>query len=144
MSRWAKVGCAVDFSESSRAAMADAADLAKRYGAELVLIHVLESPEGALDMPAPEAARASRHELERKLESWRSEAARLCDREVSARVLEGPVAEEVTRAAREGGLDLLVCGTHGRRGPRRFVVGSVAERLVRLAHCPVLVVRRPA
>jgi len=142
MSRWAKIGCAVDFSESSRAALVEAADLAKRCGAELLLIHVSETPEAALDMPTPEAGRAGQLELERKLEGWRAEAARLSGGEVSSEVAVGPAADEIARLARDRGADLVVCGSHGRRGLRRLAVGSVAERLVRVAPCPVLVVRR--
>ncbi|HVP66754.1 MAG TPA: universal stress protein [Anaeromyxobacteraceae bacterium] len=142
MAHWRKVGCAVDFSETSRAAMEEAADLAKGSEAELLLIHAFEIPGAPADMPPPpDSGRATRVELERKLEAWRAEAARRSGGAATAVVVEGAPADEVARCARERGVDLLVVGTHGRRGLRHLVIGSVAERLVRVAHCPVLVVR---
>jgi nucleotide-binding universal stress UspA family protein len=123
--------------------MEEAADLASRSEAELVLIHVFEPPEAPTDMPPPpESLKATRTDLERKLEGWKSEAVRLSGRPVAAEVVEGSAADEISRAAQERGVDLLVVGTHGRRGLRHLLIGSVAERLVRVAHCPVLVVRR--
>lgn len=58
-------------------------------------------------------------------------------------VREGPVVQSITAAATEQGADLLIVGSHGRRGIRRFVLGSVAESIVRSAPIPVMVVRRP-
>jgi len=140
---WKRIGCAVDFSETSRAAMEEAAGLARGTGAELLLLHVYEVPDAPVDMPpAPATVEANRAELSRKLEGWRAEAARLAGGPVEAQVVPGPAAAEIVRVARERGVDLLVTGTHGRRGLRHMVVGSVAEAVVRMAHCPVLVVRR--
>jgi nucleotide-binding universal stress UspA family protein len=56
-------------------------------------------------------------------------------------VIPGVAAEEICRFAREDGFDLVVVGTHGRTGIRHFMLGSVAEKVVREAHSPVLVVR---
>jgi nucleotide-binding universal stress UspA family protein len=82
-------------------------------------------------------------ELERKLETWRAEAERRVGSKVEARVLPGLPAAEVARLALEGSFDLVVVATHGRRGVKRVLLGSVAERIVRDAPCTVLVVRSP-
>ena len=66
---------------------------------------------------------------------------RAAETELVRHVLVGPAAEEIARVARSADADLIVVGTHGRRGVKRLVLGSVAERLVREASCPVLVIR---
>jgi universal stress protein A len=143
MSAWKKICCAVDFSEPSRLALERAAALAKRDGADLLLVHVYEVPQpagellvAAVDLTGPAAA-----EAERKMLAWVEEAARRRGAPVRTRILAGQPALEVTQAAREAGCDLVVVGTHGRSGVKRLVLGSVAERIVREAHCDVLVVR---
>jgi nucleotide-binding universal stress UspA family protein len=57
--------------------------------------------------------------------------------------LQGWAAGEITQFAKEGGFDLIVMGTHGRSGLKHLLLGSVAERVVRTAPCPVLTVRKP-
>jgi nucleotide-binding universal stress UspA family protein len=64
--------------------------------------------------------------------------------QVRSVVLAGNPSDEITRVAEEEGVDLIVIATHGHTGWRRFVFGSVAERVVRLAPCPVLTVPEPA
>lgn len=143
MATWKRICCAVDFSEPSRLALARAADLARRDDAELLLVHVYEVPQpagellvAAVDLTGPVAA-----EAEKSLRPWIGEAVRLRGAPVKSRVLAGQPALEVTQAAVEAGCDLVVVGTHGRTGVKRLVLGSVAERIVREAHCDVLVVR---
>ncbi len=144
MSEWKKIGCAVDFSDPSRLALDEAVEQARRTGAELVLVHVHvpppANPADVIVSPA-EIARMSADEMERTLAGWRADAEKLLGRAVSAAALVGDPAGEVVRWAREHGPDLLVLGTHGRTGIRRFILGSVAERVLREAPCPVLVVR---
>ena len=60
---------------------------------------------------------------------------------ISSEAVQGAPATEICRVAKEGGHDLIVIGTHGRTGVARFLLGSVAERVVREAPCPVLVAR---
>ncbi|HWM86759.1 MAG TPA: universal stress protein, partial [Kofleriaceae bacterium] len=64
-------------------------------------------------------------------------------REVGTNISQGVPFAEVVREAREGGFDLIVMGTHGRTGLRHALIGSVAEKVVRKAPCPVLTVRPP-
>jgi nucleotide-binding universal stress UspA family protein len=145
MAEWRKICCPVDFSEPARQAFDEAIDLACRLGAELIVAHVqvplapaatdvLVSSRGVLEAEGVEEAR--------ELDAWRTEAQERLNAPVSASVLVGDPAAEIAKLAGEHGVDLIVMGTHGRTGFRHFVLGSVAERVVRLAPCPVLVVRR--
>jgi nucleotide-binding universal stress UspA family protein len=143
MTEWKRICCAVDFEEPSRAAMAQAADLAARLEAELTLVHALAPPtEAASDVLVSSRglARAEADEHEATLARWRADAERRVGRPVPARVLWGEPTEEIVRYAREQRCDVLVLGTHGRTGMSRLVLGSVAERVARRAPCPVLVV----
>jgi nucleotide-binding universal stress UspA family protein len=138
---WKRIGCAVDFSEGSRPALHEATDLARRFEAELLLLHAEDLP-GVTDIPPPESVVAStRSELQGRLEDCRSEVETVLGRPVRASLLPGAAAPAIARAAGEERLDLLVTGSHGRRGFRHLVLGSVAERLVHLSPCAVLVVR---
>jgi len=142
MADWRRIGCAVDFSDGSVLALAEAEALASRFGAELVLLHVVEWPAGS-DVPPPDSVvEATRQAHAQKLEAWRVRAAQAVGRPVEVALLDGPAAPEIARAASDRKLDLLVTGTHGRKGFRHLVLGSVAERLVHLAPCSVLVVRK--
>jgi universal stress protein A len=147
MSQYRKICCPVDFSEASRLAMHEAADLAHCLGAELALVHVVPP----VSAPVAEAVLAppARHGEEEPdapqlLAAWEREAEAFAGRAVQTGLSSGRVGPEILRYAREGGFDLLVVGSHGRTGVRHLVLGSVAEELVRTAPCPVLVVRRSA
>jgi nucleotide-binding universal stress UspA family protein len=144
MSEWKRIGCGVDFSDPARAALEEAVEQARRTGAELVLVHVHvpppASPADVIVSPA-ELTRMAADEMQRTLEGWRADAEARLGRAVSVRSLVGDPAGELVRWAREHGADLLVLGTHGRTGIRRFILGSVAERVLREAPCPVLVAR---
>lgn len=140
-----KILCAVDFSESSRFATDAAADLARRFGAELTLVHVREpplSPEEQLHA-ARDLAESDRREMQAKLEAWRMETERLAGTPVKAILVHGASAPEIVATARNEHFDLLVTGTHSRKGIRRMLLGSVAERIVREAPCAVFVARAP-
>jgi nucleotide-binding universal stress UspA family protein len=140
MTGWRRICCAVDFSDPSRSALNEAADLARRFRAELTVIHVHEDPglvSAALDVP-PEPLRRAAADLEPKLAAWRAGAQLAATHPVHSAMLVGAPAAEILRFVARESFDLLVVATHGRTGP---VLGSVAERVVRDATCPVLVVR---
>ena len=143
MASWTKICCPIDFSETSRVALEEASELARRYQGELALLHVFEPPVATTDLMVapPEMFEQTAKDLERKLELWKGEAEQRGAKAVRALVVTGAAATETVRFAREGGYDLVVMGTHGRRGLRHLVLGSVAERVVREAPCAVLVVR---
>jgi nucleotide-binding universal stress UspA family protein len=83
-------------------------------------------------------------QAEKHLEEWRGEAVRLAGPGVRTQKAIGEPAAEIVSFARSAGVDLVVVGTHGRTGLEHALMGSVAERVVRRAHCPVLTVRPPA
>lgn len=138
---WKNVCCAVDFGDPSRAALEQAADLARFLGAELTIVHVTPPPPTvpADVLAATTGAVAPAVEEAEALETWRAEAELRAGKSVRARLLGGDPAREIVRLVGEDGFDLVVVGTHGRTGLRRAVMGSVAERIVREAPCAVLV-----
>ena len=141
--RYAKILCPVDFSEASHEALVAAADLARTHESLLTLVHVYELspfafPEIAL---RPEIVDDLIKTSVTSLNRWAKEAEGLGARRVETTSLEGIPWNAIVKLAREGQADLVVMSTHGRTGLRHALVGSVAERVVRHAPCPVLVVR---
>lgn len=134
----------VDFSESSTRTARYAVALARRLGATLHLVHVVDVP--ALASPPRFDAATATSPGERRYQEGRTRmaslAATLDMREgMSTDVRMGPVAEGITQAAVDYGADLVIMATHGRTGLSHLLMGSVAERVIRTARCPVLVVR---
>jgi universal stress protein A len=140
---WKRICCAVDFGHPSRVAMEAAADIAKRFEAELTLVHVaVPPPRAASDVLVSSRTLAQVQAAEdvETLARWRADAERHVGRPVASQVLSGVPDAEIVRHAIEQRCDLVVVGTHGRRGIPHLLLGSVAERVVRLSPCPVLVV----
>jgi len=127
-----------DFSSYSNQAYFHAVALAENHGATLTVLFVytpdLMASEGPRD---PDASR--RH--------WQSQLEQIrplnTDIPVQHIFLEGDPATEIVRYTRDAGMDLVVMGTHGRTGLDRLLMGSVAEKVMRDAHCSVLVVKLP-
>lgn len=139
-----KILCAVDFSSQARAAVAAAADLAQRYDAALTLVHVFQLP--ATLMPEGmllSAGMVGEHfqAVNGLLDDEKRDAERRGAKAVDTVLVDGIPWREIVVRAKEGGFDLIVVGTHGRTGIGHVLLGSVAERVVRHAHCPVFVVR---
>jgi nucleotide-binding universal stress UspA family protein len=135
--------CAIDHSPSSRQAFGYAIALAKWQSARLSLLEVIE------DAPPPGVSRApksdrvpneTRRALERDLRRVLA-ARRASDVKVEILMRKGKVVQEILAQANASRSDLVVIGTHGRGGVQRLVLGSVAEKVLRLATCPVLTVR---
>lgn len=144
MAPWNLLCCPVDFSRESWIAMQEAADLARRSGGDLVLVHVDDRPatlaaEGSL-APA-ETSSAAALEVERQVGEWAEAARHVVGKAVRFVLLAGTPADEIVRFAREGGHDAIVMGTHGRTGREHLVFGSVAQAVVRDAPCTVVVAR---
>lgn len=147
MKRFNRILVPVDFGPASTAAVACANDLARAFGATVFLLHAVDDP-GATGVWTPEvyvpASEAMRHSLTQQAE-----------RQLQAMIVSGPIAElapqvdvrvgapipVIEEYAGEQRIDLIVMGTHGRKGLAHVLLGSVAERLVRTAPCPVLTVR---
>jgi universal stress protein A len=144
MNGWKNICCAVDFSEHSRAAFRRAVELCHLLEAELTLLHVSTPnfPGGdvlfARGEPADQLAEGP---LQARLDTWREEAEHELGRAVHVEFLAGNAAREIAQYSRRG-TDILVVGTRGPSGLGRLLLGSVAEKVVRDAACPVLVVHR--
>jgi nucleotide-binding universal stress UspA family protein len=137
---------ATDFSDSSQRALDCARAFADAFGSSLHLLNVVSEP---LSEPwqwfSPGAAFLDRVEkLEKDARDRMREMVRANERAARPAVLAavwGEPAEQILKYAQEHAVDLIVCGTHGRRGLDRLAMGSVAEQIVRSASCPVLTTR---
>ena len=136
-----------DFSSPSLVAVDEAASLAHRFGAEVILLYVHEPPYVGPD-PDPYVVSASFRLLfaeRRRLagEQMGSLENRLARRRAKCRAVigEGRPADEIIAAARKQKANLIVMASRGRTGAKRLLLGSVAERVVRGAPCPVLTLR---
>lgn len=142
-----KILVPVDFSDPSRDAMRFACDLAKRYEASVTLLHVYQVPGYALPegyiLAGPETVAELMSAIDKGMAGVKREAEAEGVRDVATSVVQGVAFAEIVRAAREGMIDLIVMGTHGRTGLKHALLGSVAEKVLRKAPCPVLTVRHP-
>lgn len=147
MKTFQRVLVATDFSSASMPAFERAVQLSKASGAQLLIAHAFRE-EGPHEMGYAPAAgyeewrRGVLAAAEKKLEPLVAQAR---GEGVDARplVLAGSPDEAIVEAARREGVDLIVIGTHGRRGAERFFLGSVASRVVTSSECPVMTVRAP-
>jgi nucleotide-binding universal stress UspA family protein len=131
---------ATDFGPASDAALKYGRALAKRFGARMHLLHAAENDflrASVADPHVLKAATARRLE-ERLTAEDRAERSACAVLEVADRP-----CDAITAYAKRARIDLIVMGTHGRTGVSHLLVGSVAERVVRTAPCPVLTVRHP-
>ncbi len=135
---------AVDFSEHSDRALEQAITFAKQFGASIDLLHVFDLPIPIVNpyeiaippgfvQEAEESARTKLEERKRKLETSKIST--------DCHLATAPVSPAICEAAAKHGADLVVIGTHGYTGLRHALLGSVAERVVRNAPCPVLTVK---
>ena len=145
--RFTTILAATDFSAASEQAITYAASLALEFGATLHLVHVVPDPVLAaawseayaydLDMLGERLRRDAERQLAER-------AARIEGIVVTREALLGRPANTIVAIAAGRGADLIVVGTHGRSGVSHLFMGSVAERVVRSAPCPVLTVREGA
>jgi nucleotide-binding universal stress UspA family protein len=133
----------VDFSDSSARALGHAAGLAAESGRSLIVVHVVPADYGWLGIGRDEL-----RDLDRSLQRQAADRLRtFADENVGHKVpadLEvrvGQPAEEIVMAARESKCDSIVISTRGLTGLDRYLIGSVADRVARLAPCPVVLVR---
>jgi len=140
---FSKILWPTDFSDASRKALPMVNSLAEQFSATVDVLHVLS--------PAPPMASMSGHaaltitEYNNSLEEWaRTNVKELIDQEISTEItatptiLMGAAAHEIIRFAEVNDIDLIVIASHGETGLSRLIFGSVAEKVVRLASCPVL------
>jgi universal stress protein A len=148
MKPFQKILVPVDFSPHSEQAVRVAADIARRYDGSLDVVYVYEPitysvPEGYMLL--------SQEQFDDIFESFREQLATVKAMaeasgapRVETHLLEGPAAAMICATAEEKQFDQIVMGTHGRGGLRHLFLGSVAERVLRLAPCPVLTIKAPS
>lgn len=134
-----------DFSEHSKHAAHTAIELAKRFEARLCFLHVYQSvayilPEGYMAYSAPRLGDILK-ELDKLVTAEKSAALEAGIAQAEGELVEGVPATEIVRFAGEKDCNLIVIGTHGRTGIKHALLGSIAEKVVRTAECPVLTVR---
>ncbi len=133
-----------DFSDTAACSLDYASGLASRFGARLHVLHVVPDP-----MSQDWAGEAGGISFPDLRETWIAEAERrlgelsLSGVETQRATRVGHAFVEIVRYARENDIDLIVMGTHGRGAVSHMLLGSVAEKVVRKAPCPVLTVRKP-
>ncbi len=132
-----------DFTEASVKVLPYATYLADKLGAKLMVLFVVEElskyanfyvPHSALDNLEAELMESARKKMESFVEDYFE------DFPVETIIRRGDVPEEIIKVAEEKGADLIVMGTHGRKGLEKVILGSVAERVVKGAPCPVMTV----
>jgi nucleotide-binding universal stress UspA family protein len=145
---WKKILWPTDFSEPAYEGLRIATELAIQFSAEILLVHVVAPMPTMAGTSAPTGFHLPivleelQESAQKSLEDIRQEK---IPAEIQARTfaVHGKPAHEIVRLAAQEKADIIVIPTHGESGWQRFVFGSVAEKVVRLADCPVLTVRAP-
>ncbi|QJA06346.1 universal stress protein [Thermosulfurimonas marina] len=133
----------VDFTEASERVAGYARLFTEKFGAKLIVLFVVEDIMRYAGFYVPHAAL---EKMEKDLfEGAQKRMAEFVEQnfsgmEVEPLVVSGEIAEKICEVAREKGADLIIMGTHGRRGLEKALFGSVAEKVVKTAPCPVLTV----
>ena len=143
-----KILCPTDFSEPAFVALKRAEELARHFAAELIVAHVIPTLPGPHLFPDPKASfnfdvSLYQQELAIKAEDMLKELVSHHKVQSRNRVTTGDAASEILRIADQEHADLIVIASHGLKGWRRLVHGSVAEKVVRQAACPVLTIMAP-
>jgi universal stress protein A len=134
-----------DFSDPSREALRVAVDVVRESGGTLTLFHAWDVPVysygGAMIPPSVFSDIAA--EAEKGLAAWKRDAEKLGAANVATKLGNGTAWDQIVEIVKQDPrFDLVVMGTHGRTGLKHAFIGSVAEKVVRHAPCPVLVVRK--
>ncbi|MEW6584773.1 MAG: universal stress protein [Nitrospirota bacterium] len=136
-----------DFSEGSAQALQYAVEMAKRFGSKLYIVHIIYDmakatgwyvPHTSVEQMYKDIREGAKKELER---FGVEELAGFKD--IERTVITGVPHDEIVNYAREKKVDIIIMGTHGRKGLDRILFGSTAANVVRYAPCPVLTVRLP-
>jgi universal stress protein A len=151
MPRLKKILVPVDYSDCSRGAMEYALFLAERFDAEIVVLHIAEIPLGEEEHTVVKPDTGEEQLLSELIMQQAAKAeteflapfVRNTTIPIEKSLLKGRPGKVIVEAAADRGADLIVMGTHGRSGFDRLIMGSVTERVLRSAPCPVVVVRHP-
>ena len=144
-----KILVATDFSEPSDAALAYGRELARTFGASLTVLHIVDNiltraygAEGVV-LADPELQREIETSAQRQVDAVLFDEDRKMLGAVGLVITSNSPSAAIVTYARDASIDLIVMGTHGRGAIAQLLMGSVAERVVRIAPCPVLTVRHP-
>jgi universal stress protein A len=136
-----------DFSECGNSALVSAASLARKFGASILCVHVIEpivptvGYSGMTEpLPIADITEQLEDSAERELPKL-AECEECAGLDIEELIVHGDAASEIVRVAKERNVDLIVIASHGRTGIGRILFGSTAEAVVRHAACPVLVVK---
>jgi nucleotide-binding universal stress UspA family protein len=145
-----KILVPVDFSEHSQRALDEAVSLARHFGAEVILFHCYPIPIPSFGSGAPYGTLAPERYVDavrtaalQRVKQWRDKAIAQGVR-ADGQIGAGAPASEIAALAAKIGADLIVIGTRGLSGLEHVLLGSVAERTIRIAPCPVLTVKHGA
>ncbi|NUL82560.1 MAG: universal stress protein [Armatimonadetes bacterium] len=140
MLQLSKIVCPTDFSDPAMAALAMAKGLAKQFGAKLYLIHVVPpiplAPASIgfeTALYEDELRKSAEEEMKKLVQELRSQGI-----EAEGKTVRGEPCDQIVEHAKEVAADMIVIATHGHTGWKHVLFGSVAEKVVRLAGCPVL------
>lgn len=139
-----KILVPTDFSTPSQQALRYALRFAKEFGAQVTLLHVVEKTAigSGPDIPAHMSYSDEQREIaEQSLRALTASTEAVGAVRIGSTLRDGVPAEEIMEAARDFDTDLILIGTHGYKGWRKALLGSTAQKVVRDAPCPVLVVR---
>ena len=142
MNVFSKILCPIDFDRDSMEALDLAALIARQNSAEILLLAVVAAPiDAAIELPPVPLNPDSPFENEylRRLEKLGQE--KLAGIPHRSLVASGNAAPQILKLIADSNVDLIIMGTHGRKGVKHFLLGSVAERVVRESPVPVLTVR---
>jgi universal stress protein A len=136
-----------DFSEGSSQALQYAVDMAKKYGAKLYIVHVIYDIAKATGWYVPHTSMDQMYKdieagAKKELEAFGVEELSGI-KNIERSVIVGVPHEEIINFAKKNKIDIIIIGTHGRKGIDRILFGSTAAQVVRFAPCPVLTVRLP-
>ena len=144
-----KIICPTDFSEPSYEALKTAVEMADHFSAELVVVHVvtpipfipIHDDPSSFNLPVyeKEMETSARKSLDQVFEEKIPKSLNC-----RALVMQGDPAPQIVRLADDEAADIIVIATHGLTGWRKFMFGSVTEKVIRLANCPVLSIRVPS
>lgn len=144
MNGFNKILVPIDFSERSISVLRNAVYVAEKFEAELNVIFVVEDFSSMFEFSVPHISSDIQEEemkrgAEKKMENFLNEN---LDSSVAfkSKVLIGYVAEEICHFAEAEGINLIIMGTHGYKGLERMLLGSVVEKVLRMAPCPVLTI----
>ncbi len=135
-----------DFSSQFNEVLRHGCDFARKYNAQITLLHVYEPPTYAIPpdamiLPTPDMLAQQISEIMGVLEELKKAAEESGVKVVNTKVAQGVPALEIIQEGAEGDYQLIVMGTHGRTGLKHVLIGSVAEKVVRKSGCAVMTVR---